>query len=201
MAATRYETVLGLIDEANAQDPTHEISEGTQYPREWLYGRRMSACLDRFCPEASEALRIAARGQHIRRWEIPRDGYPPTREGYLKWRTFLYGFHAAQVAALMLQAGYEAALIDRVKTLIQKRGIKTDAEVQNLEDVICLVFLEHHFVEFARTQDAEKLINIVRKTWNKMSERGHEFALRLPFPESVQPLLARALNPDQAADA
>ena len=201
MAAPRLETVIGLIDEANHQDPNLETFEGVAYPREWLYGRRMSACLERFCPEASEALRIAARGQHIRRWEIPRSGYPATREGYLKWRTFLYGFHADQVAGLMRHAGYEADLLERVKTLIQKRGIKTDAEVQTLEDVICLVFLEYHFAEFARTQDAEKLITIVRKTWNKMSDRGHEFALRLPFPESVQPLLARALSPDQTADA
>ncbi|RQW76821.1 MAG: DUF4202 domain-containing protein [Methylococcus sp.] len=201
MAAPRLETVIGLIDEANAQDPNSEAAEGTAHPREWLYGRRMSACLERFCPEASEALRIAARGQHIRRWEIPRSSYPSTREGYLKWRTFLYGFHADQVAGLMRHAGYEADLIERVKTLIQKRGIKTDDEVQTLEDVICLVFLEYHFAEFARTQDAEKLITIVRKTWNKMSDRGHVFALRLPFPESVQPLLARALSPDQTADA
>lgn len=201
MAAPRLETVIGLIDEANYQDPNLETFEGVAYPREWLYGRRMSACLEQFCPEASEALRIAARGQHIRRWEIPRSNYPATREGYLKWRTFLYGFHADQVAGLMRHAGYEADLIERVKTLIQKRGIKTDDEVQTLEDVICLVFLEYHFAEFARTQDAEKLITIVRKTWNKMSDRGHEFALRLPFPESVQPLLARALSPDQTADA
>lgn len=201
MAAPRLETVIGLIDEANQQDPNLETFEGVAYPREWLYGRRMSACLEQFCPEASESLRIAARGQHIRRWEIPRSNYPATREGYLKWRTFLYGFHADQVAGLMRHAGYEADLIERVKTLIQKRGIKTDGEVQTLEDVICLVFLEYHFAEFARTQDAEKLITIVRKTWNKMSDRGHEFALRLPFPESVQPLLARALSPDQTADA
>jgi hypothetical protein len=201
MAAPRLETVIGLIDEANQQDPNPETFEGVAYPREWLYGRRMSACLEQFCPESSEALRIAARGQHIRRWEIPRSNYPVTREGYLKWRTFLNGFHADQVAGLMRHVGYEADLIERVKTLIQKRGIKTDAEVQTLEDVICLVFLEYHFAEFARTQDAEKLINIVRKTWNKMSDRGHEFALRLPFPESVQPLLAKALSPDQTADA
>ena len=201
MAAPRLETVIGLIDEANHQDPNLETFKGVAYPREWLYGRRMSACLEQFCPEASEALRIAARGQHIRRWEIPRSNYPATREGYLKWRTFLYGFHADQVAGLMRHTDYEADLIERVKTLIQKRGIKTDAEVQTLEDVICLVFLEYHFAEFARTQDAEKLITIVRKTWNKMSDRGHEFALRLPFPESVQPLLARALSPDQTADA
>jgi hypothetical protein len=154
----------------------------------------MSAWLESVCPEADEALQIAARGQHIRRWEVPRDSYPATREGYLKWRTGLYGFHADRVAELMGQVGYEQAMIDRVKTLVQKRGIKSDAGVQTLEDVICLVFLEYYLADFAAAQDADKLVAIVRKTWRKMSERGHELALQLPFPEAIQAVLARALG-------
>ncbi len=153
----------------------------------------MSAWLERGYPKSSEPLKIAARGQHIRRWEVPRESYPATREGYLKWRTYLYGFHADCVAALMQEAGYDSSAIDRVKSLLQKRGIKTDPEAQSLEDVICLVFLENYFAEFAATQNGEKLLNIVRKTWGKMSEKGHGLALQLPFTQPVQELLAQAL--------
>ena len=189
----RLETVLAWIDAANAADPSVEILEGVSQPKALLYGKRMSAWLDRGYPESSELLRIAARGQHIRRWEVPRESYPATREGYLKWRTYLYGFHADCVAALMQEAGYDSSAIDRVKSLLQKRGIKTDPEAQALEDVICLVFLENYFAEFAATQNGEKLLNIVRKTWGKMSEKGHGLALQLPFTQPVQELLAQAL--------
>ena len=193
MSDNRLERVLGWIDLANAADPSFEIVEGVSQPKALLYGKRMSAWLEKGYSEASELLKIAARGQHIRRWEVPRESYPATREGYLKWRTYLYGFHADCVAALMNDAGYQSLAIDRVKSLLQKRGIKTDPEVQALEDVICLVFLENYFDDFAPTQSGEKLLNIVRKTWGKMSEKGHELALQLPFSQPVRELLAQAL--------
>ena len=193
MSDNRLETVIDWIDAANAADPSFEILEGVSEPKALLYGKRMSAWLERGYPESSEPLKIAARGQHIRRWEVPRESYPATREGYLKWRTYLYGFHADCVAALMQEAGYDSSAIDRVKSLLQKRGIKTDPEAQALEDVICLVFLENYFAEFAATQNGEKLLNIVRKTWGKMSDKGHELALQLPFTQPVQELLAQAL--------
>ena len=195
MSETRLKEVFRLIDVANLGDPNVDADVGGQ-PRALLYGQRMSGWLEKVCPEASESLKIAARGQHIRRWEVPRDSYPATREGYLQWRTYLYGFHADCVAKLMLEAGYAEPAIDRVKLLLKKRGIKTDAEVQILEDVICLVFLENYFADFAASQDTEKLINIVRKTWAKMSQRGHAFALQLPFPESIRDVLAQALVED-----
>lgn len=194
MNVARIERVMELIDVANANDPAVEISEGHEYPKALLYGRRMSACLERVSPDASEALRIAARGQHIRRWEVPRDRYPESREGYLKWRTGLYGFHAERVAELMSEVGYDASAIDRVKSLVQKRGIKTDPEAQTLEDIICLVFLEYYFADFAASKDTDKLIGIVQKTWSKMSEHGHALALELPLPDSIRALLARALG-------
>jgi hypothetical protein len=193
MMTSRLDRVLALIDAANARDPNSEGGE----PRELLYGRRMTAWLERVCPESTESLRIAARGQHLRRWEVPRDNYPATREGYLKWRTYLYGFHADHVADLMAETGYGQAEIDRVKALIQKRGIKSDAEVQTLEDVICLVFLENYLADFAATQDPGKLMGIVRKTWKKMSERGHELALQMKFPDAIRALLAEALSERQ----
>lgn len=192
MSETRLKEVLRLIDVANLGDPNVDADVGGQ-PRALLYGQRMSGWLEKVCPEASEPLKIAARGQHIRRWEVPRDSYPATREGYLQWRTYLYGFHADCVAKLMLETGYAEPAIDRVKLLLKKRGIKTDAEVQILEDVICLVFLENYFADFAASQDTEKLINIVRKTWAKMSQQGHALALQLPFPESIRDVLTQAL--------
>jgi hypothetical protein len=188
--------VLYLIDEANAQDPNRETWQGASHPKEWLYGRHMTEWLERLQPDASDILHIAARGQHIRRWEVPRDSYPMTREGYLKWRSFLYGFHGERVAEIMARVGYEPGAIERVRTILSKRGLRTDLEVQLIEDVACLVFLDYYFPEFAATQEAEKLIGIVRKTWNKMSERARQRALELEFPEAIKALLGRALEPD-----
>lgn len=194
MSDERLERVLRLIDEANSRDPNGESWQGRTYPKELLYGLRMTEWLERLCPEASDLLRIAARGQHIRRWEVPRDSYPATREGYLKWRSYLYGFHGDRVAELMEQAGYETADAERVRKILRKRELKTDPAVQLIEDVACLVFLEHYFPEFAASQDSEKLVGIVRKTWNKMSETAHREALGIPFPESIQAMLKQALG-------
>lgn len=192
----KLDRVLDLIDEANAADPNREPWQGETHPKEWLYGRRMTEWLARLEPDASEAARIAARGQHIRRWEVPRDSYPATREGYLRWRSFLYGFHGDRVAELMEQAGYGPESAARVKTILSKRGMKTDPEVQLVEDVACLVFLEYYFPAFVAGHEDEpdKLVGIVRKTWGKMSERARQQALAMNFPDSIQPLLAQALG-------
>ena len=190
----RLDRVLRLIDEANAQDPHREIWQGKVQPKELLYGLRMTEWLERLRPEASDLLRIAARGQHLRRWEVPRDGYPATREGYLKWRSYLYGFHSDRVAELMAQAGYAPESIERVKTMVRKKGLKTDPDVQAIEDAACLVFLEFYFPEFAATQPAEKLPGIVRKTWAKMSEQARQLALEIQFTDSIRSMLLQALE-------
>jgi hypothetical protein len=190
----RLDRVLHLIDEANARDPHREIWQGQAQPKELLYGLRMTGWLERLRPEASDLLRIAARGQHLRRWEVPRDSYPATREGYLRWRSYLYGFHADRVAELMTQAGYAPESIERVKTMVRKKGLKTDPDVQAIEDAACLVFLEFYFPEFAATQPAEKLLGIVRKTWAKMSEQARQLALEIQFPDSIRSMLLQALE-------
>ncbi|MGX2039693.1 DUF4202 domain-containing protein [Methylocaldum sp. MU1018] len=192
MIEERLDRVIGSIDEVNAQDPDSEIWQGISYPRELLYGMRMSEWLDRLCPNAPDVLRIAARGQHIRRWEVPRQSYPDTREGYLQWRSYMYGFHADHVARLMMQAGYDAADIERVRKILQKRGLKNDPDVQMIEDVACLVFLDYYFAAFATAHHEEKLIGIVRKTWKKMSGSARSRALDLAFPDSLRALLAKA---------
>lgn len=194
MPSDQLNRVLQAIDAANSADPNTEEWQGQSYPKELLYGQRMSARLQAFAPDADEVAQIAARGQHIRRWEVPRENYPASRPGYLQWRSFLYQFHADAVGVLMAEAGYADEPIARVKTILSKRGIKSDPDVQRNEDVACLVFLEYYFAAFAAKQPAEKLPDIVRKTWTKMSPAAQAAALTLEFPESVRPVLAAALG-------
>ena len=154
----------------------------------------MSARLDAFAPDAPESVKLAARAQHIRRWEVPRESYPEGRAGYLKWRTDLYKRHGDIAAEIMLQVGYDTETINRVRTLLRKRGLKTDPDVQLLEDVICLVFLEHYFHDFAKKHEEAKLIPIVQKTWKKMTEPAHEAALRISYAPEDLAVVERALK-------
>lgn len=163
-------------------------------PKELIYGQRLSARLAEFAPDAPETVKLAARAQHIRRWEVPRDSYPEGRAGYLKWRTDLYKRHGDIAGEIMGDVGYDAETIDRVQTLLRKRGLKTDPDVQLMEDVICLVFLEHYFHDFARKHDEEKLIPIVQKTWKKMSDRAHEAALQLEYAPEDLAVIQKALQ-------
>jgi len=191
--SARFLSALRLIDQANLQDPNREHWEGREYAKEHLYSLRMSAWLVRLDPEADEARRLAARAQHIRRWMLPRDRYPMTREGYLRWRTELYDFHADQTAEILAQAGYGEETIARVAAMLKKRGLRRNPDTQMIEDVACLVFLEHYFLPFAAGQDEAKLIDIVQKTWKKMSGPARAAALQLPFPDDVRALLGQAL--------
>jgi hypothetical protein len=185
------------FDAENARDPHRESSDGQTVPRELLYARRMTAWLERVEPGASEPLRLAARAQHIRRWEIPRDTYPMTRPGYHQWRTRLSLFHAQVAGDILHDVGYGEPIISRVQSLIRKERLKQDPEAQTLEDVICLVFLESYFAEFAKQHDDEKVIGILRKTWRKMSSRGHGFAMKLPLTPEGRSLVERALDSPQ----
>ena len=184
---------FAAIDAANSADPNLETVAGVPQPKELVYGQRMSAWLERLRPDASEALRLACRAQHIRRWHIPRDTFPLTREGYLQWRKHLYAFHAETAAAILREAGYDAETVARVAFLVSKRQIKADPDAQAVEDAACLVFLENHFAEFAKAKNEEKLIDILRKTWKKMSPRAQEMALKLELPPGVADLVKRAL--------
>ncbi|WP_417594096.1 DUF4202 domain-containing protein [Oceanospirillum sp.] len=189
----KLETVLQKIDQSNHQDPNQDIDQGKQVAKEWLYGQRMSERLTQFEPDASELLQIAARGQHIQRWSIPRSDYPEGRVGYKHWRTDLGKFHGEKTAELMLQAGYSEQDAERVKALLQKKGLKQDTEVQTLEDVICLVFLEHYLAPFAEKHSEPKLITIIQKTWSKMSEKGHQAALKISYQPEHLALIQKAL--------
>lgn len=187
----RLTDVLAAIDAANACDPNLEPgTDGCAHPAALVYGRRMSATLGRFAPDASDALRIAVRGQHIERWTRPRADYPAGRAGYLQWRRDAAVFHATRVTALMAAAGMDDAQQARVTALIRKLGLKTDAEAQTLEDVACLVFFEHYALPFAAKHTAEDVARIVDKTAAKMSAHGRQAALHLALPDAIKSRLA-----------
>jgi hypothetical protein len=194
----RFEQAIARIDEANGADPNRTVIDGREIADELLYATRMTRWLERLEPGASEPLRLAARAQHVCRWMIPRDLYPMTRAGYHQWRTELGRFHADKAAAILRDVGYDDATIARVQALIRKENFKADPEAQRLEDVICLVFLEHYFREFAAKHDDAKLVNILRRTWQKMSDVGHAAAMQLNFGERGRRLIEEALKPSPA---
>ncbi|MBX2858976.1 MAG: DUF4202 domain-containing protein [Cellvibrionaceae bacterium] len=189
----KLQQVLRLIDQANAVDPNIETTADRQIAKELLYSQRMSDKLSEFCPEASEHLQIAARAQHIERWTSPRSDYPAGRSGYKKWRSELLLFHAQRAAQLMAQANYSEDDQVRVQFLIQKRQMSRDPESQTLEDVVCLVFLEHYINRFAEKHAPEKLMDIIKKTWRKMSPQAQQAALTIDFRKDIFKLISAAI--------
>ncbi|MDB4036999.1 DUF4202 domain-containing protein [Polaribacter sp.] len=194
MKPTRFETAIALIDKKNAEDEnTYQVAE-LEYPKELLYSQRMTRKLLRFEPNASKALQIAARAQHICRWKIQRNEYPMDRVGYLKWRETLKKMHAVITGEILQQVDFDVQFIDRVQKIILKKLIKKNEESQTLEDTICLVFLDYYFDEFAAKHADEKVIDILQKTWVKMSKKGHEAALRITFSEKGLALVKEAIS-------
>lgn len=190
----KLHAVLAAIDKLNAEDPNTEIVDECEWPVERLYSERMTACLGQFLPSASEELQIAVRAQHVQRWTSARADYPAGKAGYYRWRTELGKMHAQVAADLMREQGYSEERIDRTRKLLTKQGIKQDEEVQSLEDVACLVFIEHYFLPFAAKHEELKVIDIVQKTWKKMSSQGQAAALKLPLPKDALALIEKALN-------
>jgi len=191
----RLEQTLAEFDAVNSQDPNIEMVDGKEVPKELIYSQRMTKQLHKFLPNASEALQLAVRSQHICRWKIPRSDYPMDRQGYKKWRLDLALFHGETAGEIMAENGYDEQFVQRVKDLLLKRSLKRDDEVQALEDVVCLVFLEFYLDDFATKHDEAKLIDIIQKTWNKMSEEGHAAALKLPLSNAMLSLVTKALQP------
>ncbi len=184
MPSDRLQRVLQAIDEANGRDP-----RGYEFP----YSQWLTDWVKRLEPNASEELLIAARGQHIRRWETPRESYPDDRKGYLQWREMLKGFHAEQVGKIMKEAGFPAESVEKAARIILKKNIR-DPESQTLEDALCLVFLERQFADLNRKEPEEKMVEILRKSWRKMGEKGRAEALKLPLSEPEKALLQKALG-------
>ncbi len=190
---TDINQAIDLIDSANRQDPNQEQWNGELWPKELLYSKRMSQCLNEFVPECSPLLKIAARGHHIRRWELPRTAYPMNKAGYYKWRNQQKKTHAEHIGQIMAECGFNKNDIDQVKLIISKKDL-LNPETQCLEDIICLVFLNYYFTEFAKKYDDDKLIHILKKTWQKMSEKGHKKALELELDENATKLIKAALS-------
>ena len=200
----RFQRAIERFDAANAEDPNRELADGREQPKELLYAQRLSAMLERFAPEASEALRLAVRCQHIRRWTMPRTDFPVGAAGYKQWRTKLQQFHAETAAGMLRDAGYGEDTSRRVRALLRKEKLKLDAEVQTLEDVVDLVFLENYLEDFVAKHpeyDEAKWIDILKKTWFKMSPRGRSAALSMiRLPEKLVPLIRRAAELGEKMD-
>jgi hypothetical protein len=199
MSQTIFNKAVALIDAANCEDPNKVTDENAKvWPKELIYSHRMSDMLQRFAPQADDICKLAIRAQHIQRWKSARTDYPMDRIGYLKWRTDLYKFHADTMGDLLAQAGYSAEDVERAKLMVGKKGIKSNPDTQLLEDVVDLVFIEHYMLEFAGKHpeySEEKWIEIVQKTWKKMSASGQQFALSgaIKLPEPLVPLIQKAL--------
>lgn len=194
-----FEKAKALIDAANCEDPNREISEGKDWPKELLYSRRMSDMLERYAPDADDAIKLAVSAQHIQRWKSPRSDYPMDRKGYHLWRAELNKFHADTVADLLAKAGYENTFIARVTQAVGKKLLKTNPDTQLLEDVAGLVFLEHYLLDFAGGHpeyDEQKWLDIIRRIWNKMSAQAHQFVLagHIKLPDSLAALIKQAVS-------
>jgi len=196
MADDLLKEALRQIDEANAADPNREIHDGKEVPVAWLYGRRMYDWVRVLNPDASDALQLAARAQHICRWDFPRTDYPEGKAGYHQWRTMLYTYHGDKAGEILEAVGYDAETIDLLKKILSKKHLRKDADTQTLEDAAALVFLQYHLEAFTQREDMDepKLIRILQKTWAKMSDAGHEHALGLDLPENLALLVKKALE-------
>lgn len=195
----RFDQAIAGIDAANSADPNRAQSGGETLPAELLYGRRMSEMLERVYPGAAETVRIAARAQHIRRWEVPRSSYPMDRPGYLRWRKDLARKHAEWTGEILKTCGYDDAKISRIGALVRKENFRRDDEAQAIEDVASLVFLAHYAAEFAAKHEPEKVVAILVKTLGKMSEHGKAAAMTLDLNGGVRNALNIAVA--QTADA
>ncbi len=188
----RFAAAIAELDHLNAQDPNLEHGR----PRELVHSERLASWVKRIAPQASEALQLAAHCQHLMRWKLPRASFPAGREGYLRWRKQAQVFHADEAEKVMRRAGYGDDVVEGVRRIVQKRNLKQDAEVQAMEDALCLSFLEHELPAFAEKHDDDKVVHILTITWRKMSTAGQQIAMELAesLPERVRTLVQSALS-------
>jgi len=194
-AEQRLEQILVEIGAANSHDPGRVAFDGNTLPTALAEGQQAHVWARHLQSGASDALQIATRAHHLRRWEIERGSYPRTRDGYLAWRTYLYDFHARTVGDLMHQAGYPRDTIDRVAELMRKRSLKRDADAQTYEDAVSIAFLEVRLSPFLDDVSEEQSIRALRRTWAKMSPAGREAALGLALEKRAALVVQRALAP------
>jgi hypothetical protein len=192
----RYDRVIEAIDRVNANDPVTIVVDGQVRPKELVHAERMTHWVGELDPDAGELALVAARAHHLRRWALPRDAYPDGRAGYLKWRTEQQRRHAAEVADLMVEAGYEPDEIGRVGEIIRKVRLRTDPVVQTHEDALCLVFLELQLDELDERIGDDKMVDVLRKTMAKMSATAIQRALASSLEPGQRALLERASAAD-----
>lgn len=192
----RFEAAIRRFDAENSRDPNSETADGIAHPRELLYAERLTNWVLRLMPDAPEVLRLAARCQHLCRWEIPRSSYPMTRNGYHTWRTNLKKFHAQKAGEILAACGYPEDLIRQVQDLNLKKNFPADPLCRVLEDALCLVFLEFQFAELAAKTDDAKTINALQKSWGKMTEAARAEALKLKYGSREMSLITAALSPE-----
>lgn len=190
----RFLSTVAEFDALNAQDPNTVKVSGEEQPKELHDAWAMTRWIEAIYPEASEAVHLAARCQHLCRWEIPRSDYPEGRAAYHKWRTDLKKFHAEKSASVMRDNGYDEAMVESVQAINLKQNLRSNLEVQQIEDALCLVFLECQFEDYLDKWDEEKIIRILQKTWVKMSATGQKSALGLELSERARGLIERALS-------
>jgi hypothetical protein len=193
-SGARFEQAIAAIDAANADDPETIVVRGARRPKELAHAELMTERVLELDPDADEAQLLAARAHHLRRWSIPRSMFPEGRAGYLRWRTTLNRQHAADVGAILADAGYDSMTIDRVQRIIRKEGLKTDAAVQTHEDALCLVFLETQLFELLDRLGDDKSVDVITKTLHKMSQKGIDVALGLPLDEHARRVVVRAMG-------
>ncbi|MFP4069713.1 MAG: DUF4202 domain-containing protein [Opitutales bacterium] len=190
---SRFQEAIRRFDALNAQDPNRVEVHGEPVPKELHDALAMTRWLEALHPEAGEAAHLAARCQHLCRWEVPRKSYPEGRAGYHRWRNDLKKRHAKKSAEVLRAVGYDEATIAQVGKINLKEGLRSDPAVQQIEDALCLVFLETQFEGYLDEWEEEKTLRILQKTWAKMSERAHPAALALELSPRARSLLERAL--------
>jgi hypothetical protein len=190
----KFKSAMDAFDQYNSKDPNKEIANGHAIPKELLYAQRMSIRLLKYEPNSSEILQLAARSQHIGRWEIARSSYPMDKKGYFQWRNKLKEYHVSIAEPILKNCGYDELTIEKLKVLLLKKDLANNADTQTLEDIVCLVFLEYYAEEFTAKHDDEKVIDILRKTIKKMSARAIQSVAELPLSDKIKSLIHAAVS-------
>ena len=190
--SARLSGAIAAIDAANAADPTRIVIDGVELPKELAHADVVERWVSTLDPSADELQILAARAHHLRRWVVPRTDYPEGRSGYLRWRADHKKRQAAEVGEILAANGYEPAEIDRVATIVAKRGLGTDPQVQVHEDALCLAFIELQFDELAQQLGDDHMVEVVRKTIRKMSPSGIAAASSIDLTEHGRSILAAA---------
>jgi hypothetical protein len=193
----RFDRAIAAIDAVNAGDPNQLTVKGVTRAKELAHAELVSEWVRRLRPDADELLLLAARGHHLRRWQSPRSSYPEGRAGYLRWRRDLSERQAEELGQLLGKEGYEAGDVERVRAIVRKRGLGTDADVQALEDALCLTFLETQLGDLVAKTDEPKMVDILRKTMAKMSPAAIALASSLELDSEGHRLLTEAATPTE----